>query len=76
MGSKCKKITEKDAKEIVKRCNSIADFCREVGWKPEGSNYKTFHRYEKEYNLDTSHFTNNTYGYVKGGVKKVKSATE
>lgn len=43
--------------KIVKECFSIADFCRAVGWQPRGDNYKTFHRYVKEYNLDTSHFT-------------------
>jgi Asp-tRNA(Asn)/Glu-tRNA(Gln) amidotransferase C subunit len=52
-----KKITKEEAERIVKECNSIADFCRKVGWVPMGDNYKTFHRYEKEYGLDTSHFT-------------------
>ena len=51
------KISKEDATEIVKRCNSIADFCREVGWVPRGGNYKIFHKYVKEYGLDTSHFS-------------------
>ena len=51
------KISAEEAREIVKKCFSIADFCREVGWQPRGDNYKIFHKYEKEYDLDTSHFT-------------------
>lgn len=51
------KISKEEATEIVKKCFSIADFCREVGWVPRGDNYKIFHKYEKEYDLDTSHFT-------------------
>lgn len=50
-------IDKETATKIVKDCNSIADFCRKVGWVPRGDNYKIFHKYEKEYNLDTSHFT-------------------
>lgn len=50
------KITKEYAEEIIKECYSIADFCRMVGWKPQGDNYKIFHRYVKEYNLDISHF--------------------
>lgn len=57
MGSKRKSITKDEAKEIVKKCTSIADFCRSVGWVPRGDNYKTFHRYVKKYELDISHFT-------------------
>lgn len=56
MGTNKKKISKDEAIEIVKRCFSIADFCREVGWVPRGDNYKIFHKYVKEYNLDTSHF--------------------
>lgn len=61
MGSKEKiyknKINKEEAIKIVKECNNIADFCRKVGWQPRGDNYKIFHKYVKEYNLDTSHFT-------------------
>ena len=57
MGTKKNKISKEEAEEIVKRCFSIADFCREVGWVPRGDNYKIFHKYVKEYDLDTSHFT-------------------
>ena len=77
MGSKNNKITEDEAKEIVKRCRTIADFCREVGWEPRGSNYKTFHKYEKEYNLDTSHFDrSNGRQLLVGGKHERKTAEE
>lgn len=51
------RIDEETAKSLVKECFTIADFCRKVGWVPRGDNYKTFHKYVKEYNLDISHFT-------------------
>lgn len=50
-------ISKENCEKIVKKVYSIAEFCREMGWKPCGGNYKTFHKYVKEYNLDTSHFT-------------------
>lgn len=50
-------VNKETAEEICKRVYSIADFCRMVGWKPTGANYRTFYKYVKEYNLDTSHFT-------------------
>ena len=52
-----KKLNKEELEKIVKKCYSIADFCREMGWQPRGGNYNTFHRYVKEYDLDTSHFT-------------------
>jgi len=51
------KINKETAEKIVKECYTIADFCRKVGWVPRGDNYKIFHKYVKEYNLDISHFT-------------------
>ncbi len=50
-------IGKEEAIEICKRVFSVADFCRAVGWKPVGGNYRTFYKYVKEYDLDTSHFT-------------------
>lgn len=50
-------ISKERAEEICKQVYSVADFCRMVGWKPCGGNYRTFYKYVKEYNLDTSHFT-------------------
>ena len=70
------KISEEEAKEIVKRCFSIADFCREVGWEPRGSNYKTFHKYEKEYGLDTSHFEIKKRNLESTGAQTKKSSEE
>lgn len=56
MGKK-NKFTKEEIEKIVKESYSIAEFCRKVGWKPRGDNYKTFHRYVNEYNIDTSHFS-------------------
>ena len=50
-------ISKEQAQEVCKRVFSVADFCREVGWKPQGNNYRIFYKYVKEYDLDTSHFT-------------------
>lgn len=50
------KITKEQAEKICKEVSSIADFCRAVGWQPRGDNYKIFHKYVQEYNLDVSHF--------------------
>lgn len=50
-------ISKEEAEKIVKNVYNIADFCRAVGWQPRGANYKIFHKYVKEYNLDISHFT-------------------
>lgn len=77
MGTK-RKISKEDAEKIVKECFTIADFCRKVGWQPRGDNYKIFHSYVKEYNLDTSHFTggNNTNFGNKNNKEKEKSVEE
>lgn len=50
-------ISKEVCEKICKQVYSVAEFCRNVGWKPKGGNYKTFYKYVKEYNLDTSHFT-------------------
>lgn len=50
-------IPKEQAEKICKDVYTVADFCRKVGWKPRGENYKIFYKYVKEYNLDTSHFT-------------------
>lgn len=58
MGSnKRNKFSKEFVEEAIKDCQSIADFCRKVGWVPMGNNYKTFHKYVYEYGLDISHFT-------------------
>lgn len=50
-------ISKEEAETICKNVFSVAEFCRVVGWKPVGGNYRTFYKYVKEYELDTSHFT-------------------
>jgi len=56
--NKKNKFTKEFVEKIVKDCNTIADFCRKVGWVPKGNNYKIFHKYVYEYNIDISHFVN------------------
>lgn len=76
MGSN-NKISKEEAENIVKKCFSIADFCRAVGWEPKGDNYKIFHKYEKEYSLDTSHFTGMKSNIEnRNNLKNEKSAEE
>lgn len=50
-------ISKEVAEKICKEVFSVAEFCRAVGWKPTGGNYRTFYKYVKEYGLDYSHFT-------------------
>ena len=52
-----RKFSKEEVEEIIKECKTIADFCRKVGWQPRGDNYKVFHRYVRDYGLNTSHFT-------------------
>lgn len=52
-----RKFSKEKVEEIIKECKTIADFCRKVGWQPRGDNYKVFHRYVRDYGLNTSHFT-------------------
>ena len=35
-------ISKEEAERICKSVFNVADFCRAVGWKPQGSNYLTF----------------------------------
>ena len=50
--------------EIVADCGSISESLIRIGLKPSGANYATFHKYIKEYNIDTSHFSGQ--GHLKG----------
>lgn len=50
------KYTKEEWEEIVKGCISIADICRKCGWRPRGDNYRVVRQYNKDYNIDTSHF--------------------
>lgn len=73
MGSNKKnKFSKEFVENIVKDCYTIADFCRKVGWQPRGDNYKIFHKYKQEYNLDTSHFV----GYNKESLAKYIDKTK
>ena len=61
MGSESKnfKFSKEFVENLVKDCSNVADFCRKVGWQPRGDNYKIFHKYVSEYQIDISHFTGN-----------------
>jgi hypothetical protein len=56
--------TKEQLVNAVENNISIASAIAEIGLKPSGANYAQFHRYCKEYNLDTSHFKGK--GYLKG----------
>lgn len=43
-------------KSIIGDCYSIADVCRKVGIRPDGSNYKTLNKIFKKYEINISHF--------------------
>jgi hypothetical protein len=41
---------------VVHKCTSIRSALKELGLTPAGGNYKTFHRYCKENQIDITHF--------------------
>ena len=49
--------TLEDVRKAVEQSKSIASVLRYLGLRPVGGNYKTIHRYIKDNDLDTSHFT-------------------
>lgn len=71
-----RKINKEEAKEIIKKCFSIADFCRAVGWVPMGGNYRMVHQYIDDYELDISHFKKGNRKFLKGGLTKEMTAEE
>lgn len=50
------KFTTKELQELIKTCTNKASFCRALGLKPTGGNYRTIDHLIKENNLDSSHF--------------------
>ena len=50
------KISKELLENIIIDCFSIADVCRKLKLKPQGSNYRTIKKYIKDFNLDISHF--------------------
>lgn len=63
------RYSEEEWKEIVAESTSIADVCRKCGWQPRGANYQVVRQYNKDYNVDTTHFVgknnnlNNAHNY-------------
>jgi hypothetical protein len=51
----------------VENSYSIAQALTKLGLSPRGGNYRVFKRFEKLYNIDTSHFTGQ--GHLKGKCK-------
>jgi hypothetical protein len=52
-----RKYSEADIVAAVSENYSIAGVLRQLNLRPIGGNYKTVHRYIKDLQLDTSHFT-------------------
>ena len=50
------KFTTEELQELIKTCTNKASFCRALGLKPTGGNYRTIDALIKEHNLDSSHF--------------------
>lgn len=50
------KFTTKELQDLIKTCTNKASFCRALGLKPTGGNYRTIDRLIKEHVLDSSHF--------------------
>ena len=42
--------------DLVKDCQTMAEFCRELNMQPQGGNYKRVYQLISKYNLDISHF--------------------
>lgn len=55
------KYTKELMENAVKNAYSIAQVCRNLGLKPIGGNYKTVIRKMEEFNIDSSHFTGQSW---------------
>ena len=60
-----KRYTKEKLEEAVKNSLSIAEVLKYLNIIPAGGNYRTIHRYIREWNIDTSHFTGQLWN--KGG---------
>jgi len=71
-----------DILDIIKESSSIAQVLNKLGLKASGGNYRTFDRFVKKNNIDTSHFTGKVWSkgktlspkrnieeYLSGGIK-------
>jgi Zn finger protein HypA/HybF involved in hydrogenase expression len=56
--------TLEEFKSSVLNSNSIAQALTKLGLSPKGGNYRVFKKFQKLYNVDTSHFTGQ--GHLKG----------
>lgn len=53
----------KNYQEIVNKCKTKSDFCRELGLVASGGNYKSIDKIIKDHSLDISHFSNKPWNY-------------
>lgn len=60
-----KRYNKEKLEEAVRNSLSIAGVLKYLGIIPAGGNYRTIHKYIKEWNIDTSHFTGQLWN--KGG---------
>lgn len=56
-----KRWSEENVSNAVENNESVASVLRDLGVKPVGGNYRTFHKYVKQYGLDTNHFTGQSH---------------
>ena len=71
MENKKTKHDIEDIKKHVRESFTIAEVIRKIGWKTQGSNYKTVKKWIAIYNLDISHFTGQSHN--KGKKRKTKA---
>lgn len=55
------KYQKDNFEKVVKESKSIAEVCRKLSLKDVGGNYGTISKYINMYNIDTSHFTGQTW---------------
>lgn len=59
---KTSKFNYSDLQEFANNSRSIAQFCVAMGIKPVGSNYLTAKRLLQKHNIDTEHWTGQSWG--------------
>jgi len=50
-------FSEEELREIVSKCTSMRELCRELGYTSTGNNHKTIKTRLEKYNISTEHFT-------------------
>jgi Zn finger protein HypA/HybF involved in hydrogenase expression len=68
--------TIEEFKAAVEQSFSIAQSLEKLGLSPKGGNYRVFKRFQKLYNVDTSHFTGQGHMKGKKNISLVKPLSE